>query len=225
MTWHAVDASGRDLATGRPPVGGTGWSTPAASLAAAPMATWPMAAQGDDGRRLGLGPALGPGGDGVETLLGALSAPSAPADGKGVDVEVLARATPAGVVSLPFALVGLGAGVKAAGVVDPAWLARMERRRSAPRRLLTVAGRELDMEAALHVVVLMATEHLDPADDADVEAHVASGAQLWLLAGAVVSALAGAEPDPFAAWARLVAAGLWPVGPGGGELVVSATHR
>ncbi|MCA1683576.1 MAG: hypothetical protein LC708_00365, partial [Actinobacteria bacterium] len=158
MTWHAVDASGRDLATGRPPGRDTGWPTPAASLAAAPIATWPMAVQGDDGRRLGLGPALGPGGDGVEALLDALSAPSAPAEGNGVDVEVLARATPAGVVGLPFALVGLGAGVKAAVGVDPAWLARMERRRSAPRRLLTAAGRELDMEAALHVAVLVATE-------------------------------------------------------------------
>jgi hypothetical protein len=50
---------------------------------------------------------------------------------------------------------------------------------------------------------------------------VASGARLWLLTGAVVSALAGADPDPFRAWGALVAAGWWPVGPSGGRLVLS----
>jgi hypothetical protein len=79
------------------------------------------------------------------------------------------------------------------------------------------------MEAALHVAMLLATERLDPVDDTDVDAHVASGARLWLLTGAVVSALAGVDPDPFAAWARLVTAGWWPVGPSGDRLVVSAS--
>jgi hypothetical protein len=66
-----------------------------------------------------------------------------------------------------------------------------------------------------------ATERFDPAEDADVDAHVASGARLWLLTGAVASALSGGEPDPFGPWARLVRAGWWPVGPSDGRLVVS----
>ncbi|MDQ4070311.1 MAG: hypothetical protein M3203_12705, partial [Actinomycetota bacterium] len=72
-----------------------------------------------------------------------------------------------------------------------------------------------------HVAVLVATERLGPSDHGDVDAHVASGAQLWLLTGAVVSALAGSAPDPFQPWARLVAAGWWPVGPTRGRLVVT----
>ena len=55
-----------------------------------------------------------------------------------------------------------------------------------------------------------------------VAAHVASGARLWLLTGAVASALAAGDPDPFAPWARLVVGGWWPVGPSGGRLVVGA---
>jgi len=232
VSWHAVDAAGLDLATGRPPRG-AGWPTPATAVAAAPVATWPVAAAGQDGRTLDLAAALGPGGERVEALLEALAGRHAPEAGpapdsgpvragEGVDVEALARATPAGPVAHPLAVVDLAAGVEAAERVDRAWLAAVERRRSAPRRALAAAGRGAETEAAVHLALLMGTERLDPADDADVDAHVASGAQLWLLAGAVVSALSGAEPDPFAPWARLVAAGLWPVGPSGGRLVVSA---
>jgi transglutaminase-like putative cysteine protease len=68
------------------------------------------------------------------------------------------------------------------------------------------------------VALLAATGRLD----AGVDARVASGARLWLLAGAVASALAG-PPDPFHAWGRLVAAGWWPVGPSRGRLVMSAS--
>lgn len=224
MSWHAVDALGRDLATGRPPLG-VGRSTPAAAVAAAPVAAWPLAVVGGDGRRLSLAGALGAGGARVEVLLDALAKAGADDDGSDDDVETLARATPAGTVHLPLAVVDLGAGVEAAARVDLDWLAVMDRRRAGARRALLAAGRGGELEAALHVAVLVATERLDPAGDADVEAHVASGARLWLLAGAVVSALVGTTPDPFAPWARLVTAGWWPVGPSGGRLVVSAPGR
>jgi len=221
VSWHAVDGEGRDLATGRPPRG-PGLPSPAAALADAPVPAWPVGVVGDAGR-LSLTEALGPGGDRVEALLDALAGPPAP--GGGGDVEGLARATPAGPVGLPVRLVALPAGVEAAARVDAAWLAAVDRRRDGPRHALAAAGRGEEMEAALHVAMLMATERLDPADDGDEDAHVSSGARLWLLAGAVVSALAGAEPDPFEAWARLVVAGWWPVGPSGGHLVVSAPDR
>ena len=140
---------------------------------------------------------------------------------QGVDVEALARATPAGLVDLPVAVVDLREGVEAADRVDPEWLAAVDRRRAECRATVVAAGREEELEAALHAVMLVATERLDPPDDADVDQHVASGARLWLLAGAVASALSGPDPDPFAAWADLVTAGWWPIGPSDGRLVVS----
>ncbi len=136
-------------------------------------------------------------------------------------MEGLARATPAGPVDLPFVVVELRDGVEAAGRVDREWLAAVDRRRAECRRAVVGAGREEELEAALHVVTVVATERLDPPDDGDVDQHVASGAQLWLLTGAVASALSGADPDPFAPWADLVTAGWWPVGPSDGRLVVS----
>lgn len=142
-----------------------------------------------------------------------------------VDVEPLARATPAGTVTLPLAMVPLSDGVAAAARVDEAWLRAVDRRRSECRDRVVAAGRRAEMEAALGETMELATERFDPADDEDVAAHVASGARLWLLTGAVVSALAGADPDPFEAWARLVTAGWWPVGPCGDRLVVSAAAR
>ena len=151
----------------------------------------------------------------LERLLEALDA--APA----VDVERLARATPAATVTLPLAVVALPDGVAAAARVDRAWLDEIDRRRSASRHALVTAGREAEMEAALRTTIVRATERFDPADDTDVDAHVASGARLWLLTGAVVSALTGVDPDPFEPWARLVTAGWWPVGPSDGRLVVS----
>ncbi|MGH9277448.1 MAG: hypothetical protein ACRD12_04990, partial [Acidimicrobiales bacterium] len=112
-------------------------------------------------------------------------------------------------------------GVEAAGRVDRVWLAEVDRRRAAARSAVVAAGREQQMEAALRAALVAATERLTPADHG-VDGRVASGAQLWLLAGAVVSALSGADPDPFEAWGRLVAAGWWPIGPCDGRLVVSA---
>jgi hypothetical protein len=162
----------------------------------------------------------------VATLLGAL--PAAPVPGaalEGVDggpLEAHLRATPAGPVRLPVTEVPLREGVKAAEQVDRAWLAAVDHRRAEARRAVVAVGREAELEAALGAVMLAAVERLDPADDADVDAHVASGARLWLLTGAVASALAGPAPDPFEGWARLVLAGWWPVGPSGGRLVVSA---
>jgi hypothetical protein len=213
--WYAVDGDGCDLATGRPP-SGRGWASPAAALAASPVMAWPVAVAGDDGRRLGLAAALGPGGQAVEALLGSVAAPAVDAD-----VGALLPFTPAGPVELPVSVVALGAAVEAAAAVDRSWLEAVDRVRDAPRRALVAAGRAGDMDAAVHAAMLLAAEWLDPADDADVDAHVASGARLWLLTGAVVSALAGSDPDPFRPWASLVAAGWWPVGPSGGRLVVS----
>ncbi|MFN2607599.1 MAG: hypothetical protein ABR511_06830 [Acidimicrobiales bacterium] len=222
MSWRAVDAEGRDLATGRPP-SGPGCPTPAAALAATPVAPWPLQVVDDGGRHLTLAGALGPGGSTVGALLDALAA--TPEVGEEAGLEALARATPGGPVALPVAVVALDAGVEAAGRVDGSWLARAGAARDDARRAVLAAGRHADLEAAVHVAMLVATERLDPPDDADVAAHVASGARLWLLAGAVASALAGVQPDPFAGWARLVAAGWWPVGPSGGRLVVAAPAR
>ena len=155
----------------------------------------------------------------MEDLLARLAGPER------VDVERLAPATPGGTAALPVDVVELRAGVEAGRDVDPAWLAEVGGRRDAARAALVAAGRSDQLEAALNIAILLATERFDPADDADVDAHVASGARLWLLTGAVASALAGTEPDPFDAWARLVAGGWWPVGPCGGRLVVSRADR
>lgn len=155
----------------------------------------------------------------LERLLEALDAPPA------VDVERLARATPAATVTLPLAVVALPEGVAAAARVDRAWLGQVDRRRAASRHALVAAGRWREMEAALQTTIVRATERFDPADDTDVDAHVASGARLWLLTGAVVSALTGVDPDPFEPWAWLVTAGWWPVGPSDGRLVVSESTR
>ena len=209
MSWHAVDADGRALA-------GRGHPSPAAALAAAPVPTWPLSVVGDDGRRVPFAGAVGAGGDAIGALLDRLAA----AGGGPVDVGRLAPATPAGPVDLPVDVVLLARGAAAAAAVDPSWLAAVDRRRAAGRHAVVAAGRGEELEAALHVALLLATERFDPADDADVDAHVASGARLWLLAGAVASALAGS--DAFAAWGRLVSAGWWPVGPVGGRLVVGA---
>lgn len=137
-------------------------------------------------------------------------------------VTGLARSTPAGELDLPVVLVDVPAAASAAAAVDRAWLAEVERRRDAARRALVHAGRAGELEVALAPVMTLAVERFDPADDTDVAAHMASGGRLWLLTGAVASALAaaGGGHDPFAAWARLVVAGWWPVGPVAGTLVV-----
>jgi hypothetical protein len=207
--WRAVDAGGHELGPVR--------STAAAALRAAPIPAWPMAVAADDGRRLDVAAVLGAGGRRVQNLLDALTAGDAD-----VDVAALAPLTPAGPLDLPLAIVDLAAGVVASAEVDPAWMAEVERRRAALRGAVVGAGREEALEAAVHVAMLVAADVLDPADDTDVDAHVASGARLWVLAGAVVSALGGAHADPFASWAWLVAGGWWPIGPCNGRLVVSS---
>ncbi|MBW3548332.1 MAG: hypothetical protein KY452_09405 [Actinobacteria bacterium] len=216
--WHAVDLRGRDLATGRIP-SSPGEPSAARALAAAPVISWPPAVVSADGRRRSLGAALGAGGEAVEQLLDRLVAgPGATA----VDVASLAGATPAGPSNLPLSVVDLAEGVQRSAGLDPSWLAAVDHRRAAARVPLVAAGRNDELEAALHVAMLVATEVLDPAADADVDAHVASGAQLWLLGAAVAWALAAGGGDhPFARWAELVTAGLWPVGPSHGELVVA----
>jgi hypothetical protein len=219
LTWHAVDASGYDLASGAAP-GLPGAVSPATALSCAPVVTWPLRVVADDGRHIGLAEALGTGGMAVEHLLDQLRrrAPGLSATA----VASLASTTPAGPVELPVVEVPLGQGVERSAAVDQAWFDEVDRRRSAPRASLVAAGRGPQLEAALHVTMLLATEALDPADDTDVGAHVASGAQLWLLGGAVAWALADAGANPFGPWSELVAAGMWPIGPSGGQLVVSA---
>jgi hypothetical protein len=222
--WHAVDRHGRDLATGRAP-SAAGFSSAAAAVAAAPVVDWPLAAVADDGRRRSLGMALGAGGAAVERLLDRLLTP---ADGTpAVDVASLAPATPTGRLDLPLAVVDPTEGVERSADVDPAWLAAVDRRRAAARPPLLAAGRADELEAALHVAMLVATDVLDPTGAGDVDAHVASGAQLWLLGGAVAWSLAGGgrARNPFGPWAELVTAGWWPVGPSRGELVVAVVPR
>lgn len=198
MSWRAVDAGGNALGPAR--------STPALALAAAPVVTWPLSVV-DGNMQLRFADALGPGGDRVAALL----------DGAGpLDVDALARRTPAGAVDLPLQRVDLTAGVEAAAGVDRAWLDVVDRRRAQVRQQVVDAGRSDELEAALHVALLLRSA----GSDATEPARVASGARLWLLAGAVASALAGG-PDPFGPWGHLVAAGWWPIGPTGGRLVLS----
>ncbi len=156
-------------------------------------------------------------------MLTRLLAPGSAADD--LDIGALAGDTPLGPVALPLALVPLADGVERSASVDPDWLAALDARRSAPRPALVQAGREVHLEAALHVTMLLATERLAPVGIDDVDERVASGAQLWLLGGAVAWALLGRAVNPFAAWVELVTAGLWPIGPIRGRLVVVATRR
>ena len=178
-----------------------------------------MEVVGSDGSRLALGEALGPGGRRVELLLATLLADDGSSS---VDPERLATQTPVGPLHLPVSVLGLPEAVEAAASVDPAWLAAVEQRRSAPRRALLDAGRDHQLEAALHVTVLLGAEQLDPDDHTNVNAYVASGAMLWILGGAVAWALTSAKHSPFGPWAALVTDRLWPVGPSNGRLVVSA---
>ncbi len=215
MTWHAVDGSGLALATGcrpQPP----GAPSPAAALAAAPVATWPLDVVDDAGRHVDLAAAFGPGGARVVVLLDRVGSQAPPP----VDLDLvdLARTTPGGQVGEALTLMGLTDAVDAAAHVDADWLAVVEECRVAPRTALVAAGRETELEAALHLAMLLATGPI--ADDRPPEARVASGARLWLLGGAVAWALLGTRNDPFAAWGDLVSYGIWPVGPVGGRLVV-----
>jgi len=218
LSWFAVDTSGCDLRTGAPPTG-VGAPSPVEALAAVPIATWPLAAVSTDGRGVGLGEVLGDGGAAVEDLLWRLL--SGPAALHGGELERLARCTPAGPLTLPVSVVSLGEGVEAAGSVDGPWLAGVDARRGEARRLLQQSGRERGLEAALRVTMLLATDRL-PSGGTPSEVRVASGAQLWLLAGAVAWAMAGSGDNPFGPWAALVSAGYWPIGPVGRDLVVSA---
>ncbi|MGI9079828.1 MAG: hypothetical protein ACR2GF_03255 [Acidimicrobiales bacterium] len=210
-----MDGAGLALATGRPPRP-PGATSPAAALAAAPVATWPLATVNDHGRRVDVAAALGTGGARVAELLGRIAGEvTAPG---GVDIADLAAATPAGPVTDAVALVGLAEAVEATAAVDRAWLDAVDRCRAAPRHGLEGAGRGTELEAALHLAMLLATGPVD--DSVAGVARVASGARLWLLGGAIAWALTGDAADPFACWAELVSYGLWPVGPVGGRLVV-----
>ncbi len=215
MTWHAVDGAGLALATGRPPQP-PGATSPAAALAAAPVATWPITTVADDRRRVDVAEALGPGGTRVAVLLEHIAThPSPPPD---LDLAALARATPGGPVAHQLVAVGLAEAVKATAHVDKAWLAVVDRCRTEARAPLVAAGRGTELEAALHLAMLLATGPVDEGGPA--EARVASGARLWLLGGAVAWALVDDDVDPFESWGDLVSYGMWPVGPVDGRLVV-----
>jgi hypothetical protein len=216
-TWRAVDAGGRDPATGRAPSYPGAPSAPAA-LAAVPIASWPLVAVSSGGHTLGLAEALGPGGERVTELIDRLARRAAPP--AELPVCDLARRTPAGTVDLPAAMVGLDDAVRLADEVDRAWMAAVEERRSAPRARPAAGGRGVELEAALNLAMLIGTDAVGgDGDGMDLEARVASGARLWLLGGAVAWALAGGD-DPFTPWAELVSFGLWPVGPVRGQLVL-----
>ena len=216
-TWRAVDAGGRDPATGRAPSYPGAPSAPAA-LAAVPIASWPLVAVSSGGRTLGLPEVLGPGGERVTELVDRLARRAAPPTG--LAVLELAHRTPAGTLDLPPAVVGLDDAVRLADDVDRAWMAAVEERRSAPRAALVADGRGVELEAALNLAMLIGTDAVDgDGDGMDLGARVASGARLWLLGGAVAWALAGGD-DPFTPWAELVSFGLWPVGPAHGRLVL-----
>ena len=220
--WHAVDAAGHDPATGRPPRG-PGAPSAAAALARIPVARWPVGAV-TAGRTVAVGDALGPGGARVELLLDRLASrafgprrPVPPAPPAGAALAPLARATPAGPVDLPVAVVEADAGAAAAGAVDRDWMGVVEARREVPRSALEARGRAPDLEAALNLAMLVGVGTQGLAGEAS---RVASGARLWLLGGAVAWALLDEPDDPFAAWGDLVSCGLWPVGPVDGRLVV-----
>lgn len=224
MSWHAVDGDGLALATGRPPQP-PGAPSPAAALAAAPVATWPLTAVADDGRRVDVATALGTGGSRVAVLLERIATGALPPED--LDLATLASATPGGRVAFPVAMLSLFEASDAAGWVDEVWLTTVDQRRSAPRGVLVEAGRATELEAALHLTMLLATRPLD--GDCPWQARVASGAKLWLLGGAVAWALLGADPDPdpvgdgpdpFGPWGELVSYGIWPIGPVGSRLLV-----
>jgi hypothetical protein len=220
-TWHAVDDAGRDLATGRVPRG-AGAPTPAAAVIAVPVMEWPLAVVAEDGTRVAVAAVLGPGGDLVERLVSRLVAPAdRPPSPR---LAELTADTPAGHLDLPVEVVSLEEAAKAAREVEPAWVAAVAEKRSQPRRALHDAGRGEHLEAALHMAMLLAVEHL-PATDGGVDVRAASGAQLWLLGGMVTSFLAYGPRQPFASWAELLGRGLWPIGPRGRALVVGDTRR
>ncbi len=243
--WYAVDVNGLDLLTGRPPRG-RGAPDPVTALLRAPVASWPLTVRDATGAAVAAARALGPGGPAVAGLLDALESDADPSLQPGGDgalppggdgalppaVADLTRQTPLG--PAPGALRRLDVVEAAAATLESGWLAALDDARTECRRRAVATGWGAELEAALHLVALVATARLDPPDDEDVAAHVASGAQLWLLAAATASALAAARDpasalagarDPFAAWGRLAATGWWPVGPVGGELVVAATGR
>lgn len=186
-------------------------------MAAAPVVAWPILANAEDGRQTSFAEALGAGGHEVEHLLSAL------VDGRPppphMDVEELTRSTPTGRLNLPVTVVPLTAAVEAVDTIDKAWLKEVDQARSSPRGGLVAAGREMHLEAALNVAMLVATQCITPTPD-DVNSYVASGARLWLLGAAVAWALTGTNSCPFLAWAELVVHGFWPVGPSRNQLVV-----
>jgi hypothetical protein len=220
-----VDLGGADLRTGAAPAG-PGAPSPVEALASVPVATWPLTVVCEDGRRLDFADVVGTGGPSVGNLLAALLAPPALAplgDGETVgEVAALARSTPAGPLARPVSLVALGEAVRAAGSVPADWLAVVDARRAEGRRLVVGSGRDRELEAALRVTMLLAADTLSPGG-MPTEGRVASGAQLWLLAGAVAWAMAGSGDNPFGPWATLVVGRLWPVGPVGHALVVGTT--
>jgi hypothetical protein len=179
---------------------------------------WPVRVVSDLGDEWGLARVLGDGGDRVEHLLSGLVSPRPRPDATTIDK--LVRDTPGGRVDVPVVVVPLGAAADLAARVQADWVDAVDLRRSAPRRALVEAGREPQLEAALHTAMLLAVDRL-PASVDGTDVRAASGLQLWVLGGMVTAALAPVGPDPFAPWAELLGYGLWPIGPSAGRLVVA----
>lgn len=221
--WHALDRHGATLTDGRRPTG-PGAVSPAAALRAAPVVCWPIEVASGD-RRLALGQALGPGGDEVEDFLEDLvgdthSGPDSADAIASSELARLAASTPAGTISAALAVLDISAGARAAVDVEPRWLAEVAEVRQLPRDILAGAGRLDQLEAALHVSMLVAAGCLARGDDGPSE-QMASGGQLWLMVGVVAWALASPGKHPFQAWGQLLTRGIWPIGPSHGRLVVS----
>lgn len=106
--------------------------------------------------------------------------------------------------------------------VAGAWLAGLGDHAERARTRLAADGRTDDLDTALHLAMLLATYRLGRVDDCGLDgadARAVSGALLWLVSGAVTTALAG--DDGFHREAGLIAEGWWPVGPVDGRFLIA----
>ncbi|MDP9870194.1 MULTISPECIES: hypothetical protein [Streptosporangium] len=169
----------------------------------------------------GLATELGPGGDRVERLLRGVCDATRPSTAPGFTTPAPARP------ATRFTVVRDRATATAAmDLVDPGWLADLDRRRAAARSRLLDAGREEQLELAEHVAMLVATPRLDPADQTDPGARAVSGALLWLIGTVVAGALADGdgeedEDGTLAELTDLLTDGWWPIGRVNGRFLIT----
>ncbi|WP_051865939.1 hypothetical protein [Streptosporangium roseum] len=169
----------------------------------------------------GLAGELGRGGDRVERLLHGFCEATRPSTAPGFTSPAPARPATRFTVVLDR-----GTAAATMDLVDPGWLADLDRRRAAARSRLLEAGREDQLELAEHVAMLVATPRLDPADPEDAEARAVSGALLWLIGTVVAGALAGGdggedEDGTLAELADLLESGWWPIGRVNGRFLIT----